>query len=142
MHNFFVLDVMEKGLIIYDATDSRMGQQCRRRLRDCVGLLQKTKVANNDIACFYAQQCAEKYLKARLVQAGILFTKTHDLTALVHLAATVEPLWRGMEPALCKLSSAAVNYRYPGNSASQDEATEAIATAKERRALARQSLGI
>ena len=30
-------------------------------------------------ACFHAQQCAEKYLKGRLEEAGIAFRKTHDL---------------------------------------------------------------
>jgi hypothetical protein len=30
---------------------------------------------NYDAACFYTQQCAEKYLKARLVEAEIEFRK-------------------------------------------------------------------
>jgi HEPN domain-containing protein len=34
---------------------------------------------NFDAVCFHAQQCAEKYLKARLIEAGIRFPKTHDL---------------------------------------------------------------
>ncbi len=36
-----------------------------------------------DGACFHAQQCAEKYLKARLCEAGISFGKIHDLVALL-----------------------------------------------------------
>jgi len=36
---------------------------------------------NYDLVCFLSQQCAEKYLKARLVEAGISFPKTHDLVA-------------------------------------------------------------
>jgi HEPN domain-containing protein len=31
------------------------------------------KNPNYDAACFFAQQCVEKYLKARLVEAGIYF---------------------------------------------------------------------
>ncbi len=34
-----------------------------------------------DAAAFHAQQCAEKYLKARLEEAGIAFARTHDLRA-------------------------------------------------------------
>ena len=40
---------------------------------------------NYDAACFHAQQCAEKYLKARLVEAEIDFSKTHDLTMLLNI---------------------------------------------------------
>ena len=35
--------------------------------------------------CFHAQQCAEKYLKARLNEASILFHPTHDLEQLLNL---------------------------------------------------------
>ena len=37
------------------------------------------------MACFHAQQAAEKYLKALLVRAGHAFPKTHDLRALHQL---------------------------------------------------------
>jgi len=40
---------------------------------------------------FFAQQCVEKYLKARLVEAGIAFPKTHDLEALLDLVLPAEP---------------------------------------------------
>jgi HEPN domain-containing protein len=35
---------------------------------------------NDDAACFHAQPCAEKYLKARLEEAGIAFGRTHKRT--------------------------------------------------------------
>ncbi len=35
-----------------------------------------------DTVRFHAQQCAEKYLKAFLVQEAISFPKTHDLRVL------------------------------------------------------------
>ena len=41
--------------------------------------------------CFHAQQCVEKYLKARLNEASILFHKTHDLEQLLNQALVVEP---------------------------------------------------
>ena len=46
---------------------------------------------NYDAACFHAQQCAEKYLKARLQEAGVIFARTHNLIALWRLALAVEP---------------------------------------------------
>ena len=41
------------------------------------------KKPNYDAICFHYQQCAEKYLKARLCEVGIPFGKIHDLVALV-----------------------------------------------------------
>jgi len=38
---------------------------------------------NYDAACFHAQQCVEKYLKARLVEAALAFPKSHDLDLLL-----------------------------------------------------------
>jgi hypothetical protein len=38
------------------------------------------KVPLYDAACFHCHQCIEKYLKAKLNEAGIFFTKTHNLT--------------------------------------------------------------
>ena len=37
------------------------------------------KKHSRDIVCFHLQQCVEKYLKARLEEAGITFPFTHDL---------------------------------------------------------------
>jgi HEPN domain-containing protein len=50
------------------------------------------KTPNYDAACFFAHQCVEKYLKARLVEADIYFKKYHDLTYLLELVKPVEPL--------------------------------------------------
>src|ERR1039457_172591 len=48
--------------------------------------------ANHDAVCFHAQQTVEKYLKARLIVAGINFPRTHDLVALLALVQKAEPL--------------------------------------------------
>jgi HEPN domain-containing protein len=37
----------------------------------------------HDGACFHAQQCAEKYLKARLYEANVPFPPVHKLLALL-----------------------------------------------------------
>jgi HEPN domain-containing protein len=48
-----------------------------------------------DTVCFHAQQCAEKYLKALLLQAGSEPPKTHDLRLLLQrLPADLAILFR------------------------------------------------
>jgi HEPN domain-containing protein len=95
-----------------------------------------------DHACFHAQQSVEKYLKARLTLAMRRFPKTHDLSALLKLCAVYEPLWIGYSDAFKLLNNSAVLVRYPGNSATSDHARSAVATMREFRDLARQSLGL
>jgi HEPN domain-containing protein len=46
-------------------------------------LRRRTKTAANSIG-FHCQQCVEKYLKARLEEAGGNAPKTHDLVALLN----------------------------------------------------------
>lgn len=41
---------------------------------------------NFDATCFFTQQCIEKYLKARLIEAGKPTPRTHDLPALLEAA--------------------------------------------------------
>lgn len=89
-------------------------------------LFRSRKHPNYDGACFHTQQCAEKYLKARLEEASITFGKTHDLEKLLSLALTVEPGWNVLSQDLIFLTDFAVEYRYPGSSATKAEAKEAI----------------
>ncbi|MGH9845716.1 MAG: HEPN domain-containing protein [Blastocatellia bacterium] len=56
------------------------------------------KRPNYDAAGFHAQQCVEKYLKAKLNEASLIFDKTHDLAELLKQASTVEPSWSRMAP--------------------------------------------
>ncbi len=84
---------------------------------------------NYDAACFHAQQAVEKLLKARLVEADIRFAKTHDLEQLLDLALPVEPLWELFRPALNALNSFAVNFRYPGETATRETAKPIVKSA-------------
>ena len=45
--------------------------------------LRARKDPNYDAACFHAQQCIEKYLKALLQSREAAFRKTHDLSLLL-----------------------------------------------------------
>lgn len=95
-----------------------------------------------DGVCFHSQQCAEKYLKARLEEDGIPFSRTHNLVALLALVLPVEPLWIVLHPRLNALNSFAVIYRYPGASATKLEAKNAVKDCKEVRRLVRSALGL
>jgi len=61
---------------------------------DAAGILRRSrKRSRYDAICFHCQQCAEKYLKARLNEAGLPFGKTHDLDVLLQPLSRIEPLW-------------------------------------------------
>jgi HEPN domain-containing protein len=110
---------------------------------DVVLLLRRSrKPSRFDAIRFHCQQCAEKYLKARLQEAGIRFPKTHDLAALLMMLATIEPIWLHLQPELAALTDAAVEFRYPNNWASNTDARDAYATCSRLRKVARRSFGI
>jgi len=97
---------------------------------------------NYDGACFHAQQCAEKYLKARLCEAGVSFNKIHDLVALLEQALAVEPVWDTFRQDLAFLSDYAVTFRYPGESADRESAMSARRHCRLFRRAARDALGL
>ncbi len=99
------------------------------------------KFPNYDAACFHAQQCAEKYLKALLQEKNVEFSKTHDLVKLLSLLPEGIGL-SALRASLAILSTAAVEYRYPGECATRDNAKECLDICKALRAEARHQLGI
>jgi HEPN domain-containing protein len=104
--------------------------------------LRARKQPNYDAACFHAQQCAEKYLKALLQEAAISFGRTHNLTGLLDLLLPIDASWELMRADLLQLSNYAVLVRYPGASADKLIAREAVALARAVRARARAGLGM
>ena len=99
------------------------------------------KSPNYDAACFHAQQCAEKYLKARLVEASTSFPKTHDLSELLRLLLPIEPSWGVRQNSADVLKLYGVEFRYPGKSADRDEARDARNHGDIIRRTVRTSLG-
>lgn len=95
-----------------------------------------------DGACFHAQQYAEKYLKARLCEAGISFSKIHDLVALLQQVLDLEPAWETFREDLAFLSDFAVMFRYPGESADRESALDARRRCRLVRRAARDALGV
>ena len=80
-------------------------------------------------ACFHAQQCAEKCLKALLVASNHAFSKIHDLLKLRDECAQAGIQAPIAEDKLSLLSSYAVRVRYPGEDPTLEEAREAVETA-------------
>jgi len=97
---------------------------------------------NCDLVCFLSQQCAEKYLKARLVEAGVRFPKIHNLTALLKLVLPVEPRLVGLRVPLASLNPYAVEFRYPGDTSTKEDAHAALANCRAVRIEVRKCLGL
>jgi HEPN domain-containing protein len=104
--------------------------------------LRARKSPSPNAVCFHAQQCAEKYLKARLQEAGIAFPRTHHLPSLLNLVLAVEPLWSSLLPGLQQLDQFSVAVRYPGFSANRQDALAAMKRSREVREEVRRSLGL
>ena len=105
-------------------------------------LFRARRTTNYDATCFHAQQCTEKYLKARLEETGIAAGKTHDLVKLLSLILPVEPSWNVLRQDLIVLTNFAVDYRYPGSSATNSDAKDAVQRCKKVRLMIRRSFGL
>ena len=86
-------------------------------------------------SCFFAQQAAEKYLKAFLVRNQTYFPKTHDLDEILDLVESVNSELASSLRGVIALTQYAVETRYPGDLAEPDsaEATAALDLAKKVR---------
>ena len=84
-------------------------------------------------ACFHAQQCAEKALKALLLQQEIDFPRTHVIEVLLDLLkVNGVDIPTGVDEAF-QLSEYAVQTRYPGE-------WEPVTKAEARRAIEQAAL--
>jgi len=77
-------------------------------------------------SAFHIQQCAEKLLKALLVEKGKTFEKRHDLPYLLERAS--QETLRTYAGFLEELSPYAVEFRYPGDfhPTTEEEAKELL----------------
>jgi HEPN domain-containing protein len=105
-------------------------------------ILRRRKGIVPDAACFFCQQCVEKYLKARLVEAGVPFPRSHDLLQLLKLCTQIEPLWSAYASMVDAMTDFAVDFRYPGHSATFRQAKLALKHCRSLRAEVRRSLGL
>jgi HEPN domain-containing protein len=82
---------------------------------------------------FHAQQAAEKAIKAVMIQEGIAFPRTHDLTELVKRWTDSGRVWPPTLIGVKTLNPYAVESRYPGyiHQLSRAEVRAAIEMAEE-----------
>lgn len=105
-------------------------------------LFRRRKLLTANTVSFHCQQAVEKYLKARLVEAGVKVPYTHDLEALVVLLTPIEPLWAAFQPSLSTMTGFAVMSRYPGQNLMRQDARFALKTCRSLRKEVRLALGL
>lgn len=66
-------------------------------------------------------------MKGVLVSGGVAFDKTHELNVLAHLVKTVHAAWTWDADDLAAIQPGAVLLRYPGYSATREDAERAMA---------------
>jgi HEPN domain-containing protein len=107
-----------------------------------LAVIRHRKYPLHDAACFHCQQCAEKYLKGFLVRYKVAFRKTHDLRELNSQCLEIDGTFRLITNDLLLLKNYAVPFRYPGATATEAEAREAVAAMKVVRKFVRKRLGL
>ena len=100
------------------------------------------KQPNYDAVCFHAQQCAEKYFKARLFDAAIAFGKIHDLEKLLNDLLPIEPNWISLRNEAIILTSFAVEFRHPGMKAVKSDSKKAVKNCRLIRKTVRQAFNL
>jgi len=108
----------------------------------CLRETRARKNPSHDSACFHAQQCVEKCLKARLQEACAPVPKTHNVEDLLNRLLAFEPQWATLKPMLINLSNYAVVFRYPGLRASNADGRQARTACQVVRRTVRRSLGL
>ena len=83
-----------------------------------------------DQTCFLCQQCIEKLLKAYLAKNKTEISKTHDLVKLVGDCSKVNEEFLQWKNDALTLTTYAVDFRYPGEEATKEEAIEAYQKAE------------
>ena len=92
--------------------------------------------------CYHAQQCIEKYLKAVLQKLARPIPKTHDLYILLGLCG-VDRVGAAVDrDGLVSLTRYATRFRYPGESATKDDAKLAILLMRRYRKALREHLDL
>jgi len=73
----------------------------------------ESKIVLTDSVCFHCQQSAEKYLKSYLVFHQVDFPKTHSMSTLVNLCASIDTSFNDILNEADFLTDYAVEIPYP-----------------------------
>lgn len=158
-HNdWFLRDITEKGKVLYgdlntieipmtkEKTEMNpLTLEWVKKAEDdytTVNLLRQNAISSMDIICFHTQQCIEKYLKAWLQEKNIPIPRTHRLEDLLDLIIPYIPEWNSWKSDLTTLSNHAVDFRYPGKSATRENMEIAVTKCDVVRQEIRSSLNL
>ena len=113
-------------------------RQWLARADEDYGLAEQLVLGNSPYVnsiCFHAQQAAEKYLKALLVNNQVEFPKTHDIVKILDLLASVDKDLAESLREVKILSDYGVDVRYPGDlpELTSEEARDAFILAQKVR---------
>lgn len=95
-----------------------------------------------DKVAYDCAQCAEKYLKAFLIRHKHIFRRRHDLIELKNLCLDLDPDFRLIHESLATLNLWSSEIRYPGVSATVEEARDALNAIKQVRKFVRAKLAL
>ena len=163
-NDWFLRHITEKGDCLYGSDvyytigNGRSTSDTRKKEQDCMNPLtlewiekaeedynmaqlaqQASRPFYNSI-CFHAQQCIEKYLKARLQEADVPVPRTHNLGELLALIVPTLPAWSQWQPDFKRITEYAVDSRYPGESATAADTQHAMQVCDAVRQAVRTSL--
>ena len=93
----------------------------RKAQSDLVAMDTLLKAGSLDAATFHAQQAAEKYIKAFLLNADVEFPYTHNLERLVEICCAVDPSFEELVDVVESLTPYAVELRYDAEFWPSDE---------------------
>ena len=106
-----------------------------------VALSRLRKQPQYDGICYHCQQSAEKYLKAYLVSKGDTPRRIHDLVELLKDCAIHDSSLTSLDTEARILSPYSVEFRYPGDFATESESEEALKVLRIMRRFIRNRLG-
>ena len=166
-NDWFLRDITEKGEVLhgsdaacnvknlrftYDGTHpAEKGKDCMNPLtlewiekaeEDYVvaKLIQQSQNPLHNSICFHAQQCIEKYLKAWLQEANVHTPRTHNLQELLEVIIQTLPTWDRWQPDFERITTYAVDPRYPGDSRTAEDTRHAMRICGEARQAVRTQL--
>jgi HEPN domain-containing protein len=98
---------------------------------------------NFDAVCQHAEQCVERYLKARLMEEDIPFPEyTRHLVVLLELCLEQDPTWETFRSHLRTLTTLGFQAEITEHITGFEAAKESLELCREFRAAARQTLGL
>ncbi len=110
--------------------------------KSALDLARRRKDPTPKPVCWHSHQCVEKYLKAFLVRHARSFPFRHDLGELGTLCLDVDRDFRLVTRDLSELNAYGPDIRYPGTTASIQDARSAVAAMKRLRLFVRRKLGL